>query len=100
MSPEQLAKKRLDARSDIFSFGLTMFEFVTGRHPCSGDTKEIMRQIRSPRHKWPAPSSINEDLPPRVDRVVLKALRRESERRYQSMSEMILDLNRASKSRI
>ena len=47
MSPEQLEKRSLDARSDIFSMGITMYELFSGRHPCSGrDAKEVMRQIR------------------------------------------------------
>lgn len=101
MSPEQLAKKSLDTRSDIFSFGLVMYELFTGRHPCPGpDINKIMQQIRSSRHRFEPPSKVNPELPPMLDRIILKALRRKPEQRYQSMTEMLLDLTRIAESRI
>jgi serine/threonine-protein kinase len=101
MSPEQLAKKSLDARSDIFSFGITIYELFAGKHPCSGsDSAEIMRQIRSSRYKFVPPSTHNPDIPPQLDRIILKALRRKPERRYQAMTEMLLDFTRIADSRI
>lgn len=101
MSPEQLAKRKLDARSDIFSFGITMYELLAGKHPCSGsDAREIQKQIRSSRYRFEAPSKYNSEIPPQLDRVILKALRRKPENRYQSLTEMLLDLYRVSQSRI
>jgi len=101
MSPEQLQKKKLDARSDIFSFGITMYELFTGRHPCNGTTtKEIQRQIISSRYKFDPPSKHNPEIPPQLDRIILKALRRKITRRYQSVTEMLLDLSRVAESRI
>jgi len=101
MSPEQLRKRRLDFRSDIFSFGITMYEFFAFRHPCNGtDTREIQRQIIDPRYKFEPPSKYNSEVPPIVDKVILKALRRKIDSRYQSMTEMLLDLSRTSNSRI
>ena len=99
MSPEQIRKKNLDARSDIFSFGITMFELFTGRHPCYGGTaRDATRKIISPRYEWPIPSSINREIPERLDKVILKALRRDINRRYQSCTELILDLRRVGES--
>ena len=101
MSPEQLSKKPLDARSDIFSFGITMYELFTGQHPCNGtDSTKIMRQIRNSRYRFEPPSKVNEELTPWLDRVMLKALRRKPERRYQSVTELLLDFTRKSESRI
>jgi len=101
MSPEQLRKKRLDHRSDIFSFGITMYEFFAGRHPCNGtDTREIQRQICTPSYKFEPPSKFNSQVPSHMDKVILKALRRKIDHRYQSMTEMLLDLSRFSESRI
>lgn len=101
MSPEQLTKKKLDARSDIFSFGITMYELFTGRHPCDGqDTKTIQKQICDRRYKFEPPSTYNKDVTPQLDRIILKALRRRIERRYQSVTEMLLDLSRTAESRI
>jgi serine/threonine-protein kinase len=99
MSPEQIKKKSLDARSDIFSFGITMFELFTGRHPCAGGTaKEATKKIISPRYEWPTPSSLNREIPDRLDKVILKALRRDINTRYQSCTELILDLRRVGES--
>lgn len=101
MSPEQLHKKNLDARSDIFSFGITMYELFTGRHPCTASTpKEIQRQLLSASYKWPKPSSLNPEIPEKLDRIILKALRRDIDKRYQSCTELLLDLTRLSESRI
>ena len=101
MSPEQLSKKKLDARSDIFSLGITLYELFAGTHPCaSNDTKEIMRHIRSSRYKFEPPSKHNKEVPVMVDRIILKALRRKPERRYQSVTQMLLDFTRISESRI
>jgi len=101
MSPEQLRKQTLDARSDIFSFGITMFELFTGRHPCAGNNpREIQKQLLSSKYRFPAPSSINREVPERMDRVILKALRRNLDTRYQSCTEMLLDITRVSGSRI
>lgn len=101
MSPEQLQKKKLDARSDIFSFGITMYELFAGRHPCEGnDTREIQRQICSPRYRFEPPSKYNPEIPAQLDRIVLKSLRRNVDHRYQSVTEMLLDLYRFAEPRI
>ena len=101
MSPEQLKKQRLDHRSDIFSFGITMYEFFAGRHPCNGlDTREIQRQLIDPRYKFEPPSKYNPDIPQHLDKVLLKALRLKLDQRYQSMTEMLLDLSRMGTTRI
>lgn len=101
MSPEQLTKQKLDARSDIFSFGITMYELFTGRHPCDGaDTRTIQKQICNRNYKFEPPSKYNPEVTPQLDRIILKALRRPLDRRYQSVTEMLLDLNRMSQSRI
>lgn len=101
MSPEQLTKQKLDARSDIFSFGITMYELFTGRHPCDGsDTRTIQKQICDRRYKFESPSTYNPEISPQLDRIILKALRRRIDRRYQSVTEMLLDLSRAAESKI
>ena len=101
MSPEQLRKKKLDYRSDIFSFGLTMYEFFAGRHPCNGtDTREIQKQICDPRYKFEPPSKFNKEIPSQLDKILLKCFRRPLSRRYQTMTEMVMDLNRFTESRI
>lgn len=101
MSPEQLTKQKLDARSDIFSFGITMYELFAGRHPCDGnDTRSIQKQIVNRKYKFEPPSKYNREVTPQLDRIILKALRRRIERRYQSVTEMLLDLSRVAESKI
>lgn len=101
MSPEQLANGPLDARSDIFSFGIVMYELFTGKHPCTGKTRnEIARQLRSNNYKFEPPSKHNPAIPPALDRIILKAVRRHPDRRYQSATELLLDLTRIAASRI
>jgi len=101
MSPEQILKKSLDARSDIFSFGLTIYELFSGKHPCeANDAKIVTRQLVDPNYKFVPPSSHNHQLTPALDRIILKSLRRKIEHRYQSMTELLLDLKRATESRI
>jgi serine/threonine-protein kinase len=102
MSPEQLAKRKLDNRSDIFSFGITMYELFTGQHPCPGgpDKRDRLRQLRSSSFRFEPPSKLNPELPPALDKIILKALRRRPETRYQSVTELLLDLSRIGESRI
>lgn len=103
MPPEQLANKyaKLDQRSDIFSFGITMYEMFAGRHPCTGtDAREIQRQILSSRYRFEPPSKFNADIPADVDKILLKCLRRKPKNRYQSVTEMLMDMSRVSETRI
>lgn len=103
MPPEQLLNKgaRLDARSDIFSFGITMYELFAGQHPCSGnDAKEIQRQIISKRYKFDPLARHNPEVSPNLDRIIMKCLRRKPKNRYQSVTEILMDLSRGGNSRI
>ena len=103
MTPEQLRNKhaKLDARSDIFSFGITMYELFAGRHPCSGkQAREIQKQLVSSRYRFDPPSKYNKKVPPPLDKIILKCLRRSPGKRYQSVTEILMDLDRTSGTRI
>ena len=103
MPPEQLRSKnaKLDVRSDIFSFGITMYELFSGRHPCSGkQAREIQKQLVSSRYRFEPPSKFNSSIPPQLDKIILKCLRRAPGKRYQSVTEILLDLDRTSNTRI
>ncbi|MBW2732867.1 MAG: serine/threonine protein kinase [Deltaproteobacteria bacterium] len=91
MSPEQVEGSLLDRRSDIFSCGTMLFEMLTQRRPFHGDNEiAIMHAIR--KGECPPPSTINNDVPLAVDRIVAKALARERDERYQWASELEADI--------
>lgn len=78
-----------------------MYELLAGRHPCTGaETREIQHQILNPSYKFEPPSKFNQEIDPKLDKIILKALRRKIDHRYQSLTEMLMDLSRITGSRI
>jgi len=101
MSPEQIKGKHVDERSDIYSFGVCMYELFTGIFPYEGkDRKEIMRKHITRRIKPKEPCKVNSRIPPALGRIILGALEKDLDKRYQSMAELQLALRHASVSRI
>jgi|GEM_PF-2816545 len=87
MSPEQAAGEPVDARSDIYSLGITMFQMLTGELPFQGDVSSVMAQhITRP---VPRPSTINASISKDLDNVILKMLAKQPEARFQSMADLI-----------
>ena len=87
MSPEQAEGREVDARSDIFSFGAVFYEMLTGRKPFTGDSwlailSGILREDPTP------PRQLAPDLPPEVEKAVLRCLRKDPARRYQTMADL------------
>ena len=91
MSPEQAAGKNVDARSDIFSFGTTLYEMVTGRRPFQGDTK-MSTLAAIIHHEPPPPSEFAGALPPELEKIIARCLRKDPERRAQHMDDVKLAL--------
>jgi serine/threonine protein kinase/Tfp pilus assembly protein PilF len=88
MSPQQAKGESVDVRSDLFSLGVILYECVSGKPPFSGATPmEICAQVI--HLDPPAPSRFNAHVPPDLDQVILKALAKEPERRYQSAGEFL-----------
>jgi eukaryotic-like serine/threonine-protein kinase len=91
MSPEQIKKERLDARTDLFSFGLVLYEMATGRRPFTGHTVEAVHEAIL--HQEPtAPQDLNLSVSPRLGAVIAKALEKDRAQRYQSAGDLAADL--------
>ncbi len=87
MSPEQIFGQRLDARSDIFSFGIVLYEMLTGVKPFSNDDERPV-SAKILKDKFRAPRRVNSDIPRGLQRVIKKCLRKKPQRRYSSMLEV------------
>ena len=93
MSPEQVAGKTLDERTDLFSFGVTLYEMASGRIPFDRDTTGAT--YGAILHEAPGlPSQWNPQVPPQLDAVISKALEKDRNLRYQHASEIRTDLKR------
>ncbi len=93
MSPEQALGKDLDSRTDLFSFGVVLYEMATGSQPFHGETTgqlmmDILRRAPTPVVR------INPELPPVLDEIIGKALEKDPELRYQNASDLRADLQR------
>ena len=87
MSPEQAEGKKVDARSDIFSFGALLYEMVTGRRAFQGDSR--LSTLSAVLHEEPKPASqIVEGLPRELERIIARCLRKNPERRSQTMADL------------
>ncbi len=91
MSPEQVRKEKLDARTDLFSFGMVLYEMATGRRAFEGDTVAVIHEAILHQRAVPA-RQLNSAVPRKLDNIIIKALEKDRSQRYQSAAEMRNDL--------
>lgn len=94
ISPEQARGELCDERSDIYSFGITMYEMVTGHVPFEGDTP-VAVALAHLEDPLPLPSRDNPQVGKALEEIILKCTQKKPERRYGSMGEVVADLRRA-----
>lgn len=95
MAPEQLLRQPVDHRADIWAYGVAAYELLTLRKPFPGDTADDVLRRQLDRMEFVVPSDINGDVPPALERILLKCLEKEMDRRYPVTSVLVHELKTA-----
>ncbi len=92
MSPEQLKKQPIDHRVDVFAFGVTAYELLTGSKPFPGETPEDVLRQQLDIHFLAPPRELNPEIPPALEKTILKCLERDANKRHPIMSVLVHEL--------
>ena len=96
MAPEQIRRRPIDHRVDIFAYGVSAYELLTNRKPFAGDTPdEILRKELDRSLEFVLPRELNPDIPSALEKAILKCLERDPDKRYPYMSVLVRDLQAA-----
>ena len=96
MAPEQLRGREIDQRTDIFSFGVTMYETLTGQKPFDGKTsKDVLMQQKERSRFFAKPRDLNPSIPEDVERIILKCIEFEMNNRYPYINFLVAELRKA-----
>jgi eukaryotic-like serine/threonine-protein kinase len=95
MAPEQLRRTGIDHRVDIFAFGVTAYELLTGSKPFPGETPEDVLRQQLDMHFLAPPREVNPGIPPALEKTILKCLERDPNKRHPIMSMLVLELQAA-----
>ena len=96
MAPEQLRGREIDQRTDIFSFGVTMYETLTGQKPFDGKTsKDVLMQQKERSRFFAKPRDLNPSIPEDVERIILKCIEFEMNNRYPYINYLVAELRKA-----
>jgi serine/threonine-protein kinase len=95
MAPEQLLRQPINHRVDIFAYGVSAYELLTGQKPFPGDTPDEILHKQLNRGDFIAPRGLNPEIPPAMERLILKCLDVEPDKRYPFMSVLVRDVQSA-----
>ena len=98
-SPEHARGGYTDAKSDLYSLGVVMYEMVTGKVPFDADTP-VSVALKHMQEKPVEPIEVNKNVPIAVNKIIMRALQKDTTLRYQSATEMLVDLRKALKNQM
>jgi serine/threonine-protein kinase len=95
MAPEQLLRQPVDHRADLWAFGVTAYELLTYRKPFPGDTPDLVLRRQLDRSEFAAPRQVNAEIPVELERIILRCLEKDMERRYPVTSVLVHEIRQA-----